>query len=223
MNEMDRLQRLILEKWEVANKFGRLYPLVLDLINYIYAELSDEDFEAAVDSINLTVVRTFAYSYDYVDKLDFSKVRVYSDGNYRYGITGTKRIPTGIHVTIIGDGKEINLIMPNDYQVLGTTELEMMIWANTYLYPITVDDDDIKHIYENISGFDVSLERLAFDVRKGLTLEPLKGFIRFHKDKIPDILETCKKHEWSDLTMVILREIEESGIRDQVLDREFRL
>lgn len=211
MNEMDRLQRLILERWEVANKFGELHPLVLGLINYIYAELSNEYFEAAVDNTKLTVVRTFAFSYS-VDKLDFSKVRVYNDGNY-----------TGIHVAIISDGKEISLIMPNDYQVSGTTEIEMLLWANMYLYPLTVDGNDIRYIYENVRGFDVYLERLAFDIRKGLTLEPLKGFISFHKDKMPYILDTCKKHEWSDLTMVILREIEESGIRDQVLEKEFRL
>ena len=39
MNEMGRLQRLILEKWEVAKKFGGLHPLVLGLIDYIYAEI----------------------------------------------------------------------------------------------------------------------------------------------------------------------------------------
>ena len=225
MNEIGRLERLILERYDMASKFGSLHPLVRELIEYIYAELNDEAFEKVADCITLTITRAFAYSH-FSNKIEFSKVRVYSDGN---SYTSSGRIRTGIHVTIIMDGNEMDLILPKFWRDMQNpdnfaTELEMMLWANMFLHPITNDTSDTNYIYEHISGgLDVFLERLAFDIRHGLTEVPLKGFIRFHKDKIPYILETCKKHEWSDLTMTILRAVEESGMREQVLEREFRL
>ena len=225
MSEIGRLERLILERYDMASKFGSLHPIVRELIEYIYAELSDEEFEKAAYYITLTITRTLAYCTN-SDKLEFSKVRVYSNGN---SYTSSGRIATGTHVNIIMDGKEIDLILPNFWRDLRdpdkfSTALEMMLWANMFLHPITVDTSDTKYIYEHISGgLDVFLERLAFDIRHGLTDVPLKGFIGLHKDKIPYILETCKKHEWSDLTMAILRVVEESGMREQVLEREFRL
>ena len=225
MSEIGRLERLILERYDMASKFGSLHPIVRELIEYIYAELSDEEFEKAAYYITLTITRTLAYCTN-SDKLEFSKARVYSNWNT---YTSSGCIRTGIHVTIIMDWKEIDLMLPNFYGAMQdrdkfNTALEMMLWANMFLHPITIDTSDTNYIYEHISGgLDVFLERLAYDIRHGLTDIPLKGFIRLHKDKIPYILETCKKHEWNDLTMAILRVVEESGMREQLLEREFRL
>lgn len=62
MNEMDRLQRLILEKWEVVNKFGELHPLVLDLINNIYAErnIGGIIMKASKPDVNLWIDELFS-------------------------------------------------------------------------------------------------------------------------------------------------------------------
>ena len=62
MNEMDRLQRLILEKREVVNKFGELHPLVLDLINNIYAErnIGGIIMKASKPDVNLWIYELFS-------------------------------------------------------------------------------------------------------------------------------------------------------------------
>ena len=226
---MTRIEALMERDEEIRKTFYSLHPDVRNLVDYIYAGATDIDFENLVRKVGIQVTHgnqgwkygRGAHPEHYIFT---SKVNVASS----FGVNATLSIR--LHCI---DGLAISLLMhfgsddtvsvhPNtlrlaslyllahsDHMFQGLGERAYTGELNIILVP---DSEWFAKVY---------LTRFLFDVRKGEHTEVLRELIKHSGEKLNDILDLCNQYQLDELTMVILRIIEEEGIN--VGQEQFRL
>lgn len=225
-----RLSDLMVKDSDIRDKFRTAHPGIIGFLDYIYAECSDDEFESVIKDCDIKIrnISSFGISdYNY-KRYDFKESYIRVENYY-------SEHPR-MHVSIEDvNGHMINLYTPfltNRYlNTLRIVCLYLCTHSNAVrcgrnLYDLKAECEKIFNLYINrtrIRKYSVFLQniiaeqyirRLAFDVEKNIHLEVLREFIKCSYEYIDTILDICNQNDMNELTMMILRIVEEDGLRE---------
>jgi hypothetical protein len=214
---------------DIRDKFRTAHPGIIGFLDYIYAECSDDEFESVVKDCGIKVRHISSFGISDYKCYDFKESYIRVENYYSEC--------SRLHVSIEDvNGHIINLYTPflmNRYvNPLRIVCLYLCAHSNAVrcgrnLYDLKTECEKIFNLYANSTytspaypGFlrtiitERYIRRLAFDVEKSIHLEVLTEFIKCSYEYINTILDICNENNMNELTMTILRIIEEEGLRE---------
>lgn len=206
MSKMTRLQKLIDKDQEVKERFGRLHPKIIEMLNYVLLQLDDGKFKIYVSLIHVEYIFNFIYQNNYSDEI--RSISLYTD--YETNNSAIIEIYAGTSNTRIylptlnsGNFLEDNIIAMRLFLFYADhIESESINRQRTWTYNCT--DDRIRQAILNM---------FAEDVANGVT-KYLREYIIFNKDYIGDIIQKCSESKFHEMTMEILRICQEENLHN---------
>lgn len=205
MSKMTRLQNLIAGDTEVKERFGRLHPKIIEMLNYVLLQLDDRKFKIYVSLIRVEYIFNSIYQNNYSDEI--RSIDLYTD--YETDNSAVIEIHAGTSNTRIylptlnsGNFVEDNIIAMRLFLFYADhIESESIDQQRTWTYNCT--DDKIRQAILNL---------FSEDVANGVT-KLFREYIVFNKEFVSDIIQKCSESGYRELTMLIMRICEEENLR----------
>lgn len=243
---MTRIEAIMERDEEIKKMFYALHPDVVNLVDYIYNSASDRNFEILVGQVGIQVVhgnQGWKYGRGEHPKhyIFESKVSVTNPYGKNPIMSIKLHCTDGLGISLLLHWEEVNARMyeyiDTDTAISSDKGLNTLRLASLYLLAHS------DHVFEGLGersyegefntmfsqfykfkdSFYAScyLNRFLFDVRKGDHTEVLREFIKHSGKRLTDILDLCNQYQLDELTMAILRIIEEEKLN--VGQEQFRL